>query len=56
VLAEGDRADVHRVDLFLATTVALAVMVGWWLNASGPVHVMNWRGKTGPYERMWTLP
>lgn len=56
VLAEGDCADVDRVDLFLATPVELAVMVGWWLNASGPVHVMNWRGKTGPYERMWTLP
>lgn len=52
----SDRVDVSRVDLFLVTPVELAVMVGWWLNAAGPIVVMNWTGKTGPYERMWSLP
>ena len=52
----ADRTDVDRVDLFLATPVELAVMIGWWTNASGRIDLMNWAGKTGPYERMWTLP
>lgn len=56
VITVSDRVDVNRVDLFLATPVELAVTVGWWLNASGPVNVMNWTGKAGPYERMWLLP
>lgn len=51
-----DRTEVDRVDLFLATTVELAVMVGWWLNASGHINLMNWAGKSGPYERQWSLP
>ena len=50
-----DRAEVDRVDLFLATTVELAVMVGWWLNAGGHVNLMNWAAKSGPYERHWSL-
>jgi hypothetical protein len=56
VLAVIDAGDVDQIDLYLATTVELAVMVGWWLNAAGHIDLMNWRGKTGPYERMWSLP
>jgi hypothetical protein len=52
----ADRTDVDRIDLFLATPVELAVSIGWWANAAGPIGLMNWTGKTGPYERMWTLP
>jgi hypothetical protein len=48
--------EVHTIDVFLATPVELAVAVGWWGNALGPVEVMNWFGKNGPYERMWSLP
>jgi hypothetical protein len=56
VLAAVDAGDVHQIDLYLATPVELAVMIGWWLNAAGRIDLMNWRGKTGPYERMWSLP
>lgn len=52
----ADRADVDRVDLFLATPVELAVLIGWWANATGAVQIMNWAGKSGPYKPMWTLP
>lgn len=56
VITMNDRAEIDRVDLFLATTVELAIMVGWWLNAGGHINVMNWAGKSGPYERQWSLP
>lgn len=56
VIGLNDRTEVDRVDLFLATTAELAVMVGWWLNAGGHINLMNWAGKTGPYERQWSLP
>jgi hypothetical protein len=56
VLAASDAGDVDQIDLYLATTVELAVMVGWWLNAAGRIDLMSWSGKTGPYERMWSLP
>ncbi|MGH2793418.1 MAG: SAVED domain-containing protein [Actinomycetota bacterium] len=51
-----DMPDVERTMFFLATPVELAVMIGWWANAGGTIDLMNWTGKTGPYERMWTLP
>ena len=47
---------VEHVDIFLATPVEVAVMIGWWTNAAGNINLMNWTGKTGPYARMWTLP
>lgn len=47
--------EIHTIDVFLATPVELAVAVGWWGNALGPVEGMNWFGKNGPYERMWSL-
>lgn len=50
------RPDLHRVDLFLACPVELAVAIGWWANATGPVQFLNWTGKTGPYAPMWRLP
>ncbi|MDP9401939.1 MAG: SAVED domain-containing protein [Actinomycetota bacterium] len=50
------RPDLDRVDLFLACPVELAVAVGWWANATGPVQLLNWTGKTGPYAPMWRLP
>jgi len=52
----ADRTDVDRIDLFLATPVELAVLIGWWANAAGPIGLMNWTGKTGPYEQIWALP
>lgn len=51
-----DRQDVESIDLFLACPVELAVSIGWWANAAGPLNLMNWKGKNGPYERMWVLP
>lgn len=51
-----DTRHVEHVDVFLATPVELAVMIGWWTNAAGNINLMNWTGKTGPYARMWTLP
>lgn len=50
------RPDIDRVDLFLACPVELAVAIGWWANATGPVQLLNWTGKTGPYAPMWRLP
>lgn len=52
----ADRDDVESIDLFLACSVELAVSIGWWANAAGPINLMNWKGKSGPYEPMWTLP
>jgi hypothetical protein len=52
----ADLPEVRSIDVFLAAPVELAVAVGWWANALGPVHLMNWFGKNGPYERMWSLP
>lgn len=52
----ADREDVESTDLFLACPIELAVSIGWWANAAGPINLMNWRGKNGPYEPMWTLP
>ncbi|MGH9027128.1 MAG: SAVED domain-containing protein [Acidimicrobiia bacterium] len=52
----GARPDIDRVDLFMACPVELAVAIGWWANATGPVTLMNWAGKTGPYTPMWHLP
>ena len=52
----GARSDIDRIDLFLASPVELAVAVGWWANATGPITVLNWAGKAGPYTPMWHLP
>jgi hypothetical protein len=52
----GARPDIDRVDVFLACPVELAVAIGWWSNAAGPIALMNWSGKTGPYVPMWHLP
>ena len=52
----NDRSDIDQVDLFLAAPVQLAVLIGYWLNSAGTIRIMNWRGKTGPYEPLWTLP
>jgi hypothetical protein len=51
-----DRGDVDSIDVFLACPVELAIAIGWWANAAGPINLMNWKGKNGPYERMWVLP
>ena len=57
LLAElGARSDIDRVDVFLTCPVELAVAVGWWANATGPIALLNWTGKTGPYRPMWHLP
>ena len=50
------RSDVDRLDLFLAVPVELAAAIGWWTNAAGPIRLMNWTGKTGPYRPLWMLP
>lgn len=47
---------IDRVDLFLACPVELAVAIGWWANAAGPLTILNWTGKAGPYAPMWKLP
>lgn len=52
----ADKGDVDSTDLFLACPIELAVSIGWWANAGGPINLMNWRGKNGPYEPLWTLP
>lgn len=52
----NDQPHIDLTDLFLATPIQLAVLIGYWLNSAGPIRIMNWRGKTGPYEPLWTLP
>lgn len=56
LVALTDRTDIESVDLFMSCPVELAVLVGWRSNAIGSVRLMNWRGKAGPFERMWTVP
>ena len=51
----NDQRHIDQTDLYLATPIQLAVLVGFWLNSAGPVRIMNW-GKAGPYEPLWTLP
>ncbi|MBW3576149.1 MAG: SAVED domain-containing protein [Actinobacteria bacterium] len=51
----ADQSDVDHTDLFLATPIELAVMIGWWTNAAGRINLMDW-AKTGPYRRLWELP
>lgn len=52
----ADRDDVESIDLFLACPVEFAIAIGWWTNAAGPINLLNWKGKHGPYEPMWSLP
>lgn len=47
---------IDRLDLFLACPVELAVAIGWWANATGPLTILDWTGKAGPYAPMWRLP
>lgn len=44
------------VALFMAGPLPLAVLLGWRLNAVGPVTVYEWSGNTGPYLPGWALP
>ena len=52
--ATADRHDVDHIALYLATPVELAVMIGWWANATGRTKLMDW-AKTGPYRRLWEI-
>ena len=56
IIALNDQPYIDRTDLFLATPIQLAVLVGYWLNSAGSIQIMNWRAKTGSYEPLWTLP
>lgn len=55
LVALRDSPGIERIDLFLAVPVELAVGIGWHANALGPIDLMNWSGKEGPYVRAWTL-
>jgi hypothetical protein len=56
LISVGSRSHIDRIDLYLACPVELAVAVGWWANASGPLQLMNWLAGSGPYQPMWHLP
>lgn len=47
---------VEGVDLFYAGPAQIAVMIGWWLNATGPVTVHQLAGNQLQYEPLWTTP
>lgn len=49
-------AGTTNLDLFIACPVEFAVLLGWWLNATGPMNIYHWEANTGPYRRAWTLP
>ena len=51
-----DQQPIAAIDLFMAAPVQFAVMLGWRLNAAGPINVYHWRGNQGPYDLAWTLP
>lgn len=55
IVGLNDQRHIDQTDLFLATPIQLAALIGFWLNSAGPVRVMNW-GKSGPYEPLWTIP
>ena len=56
IIKLNDQPHIDQTDLFLTTPIQLAVLTGYWLNSAGPIQIMNWRAKTGPYEPLWTLP
>lgn len=47
---------VGGIDLFMACPLELAVLLGWWLNAAGPIRIYHWSENAGPYIPAWTLP
>jgi hypothetical protein len=47
---------VSDVDLFYSGPVELGVLIGWWLNAAGRVHVHEYRHETQTYRPMWVTP
>lgn len=55
IVEVSDRSDITGVDLFLSAPIQIAVLIGYWLNSAGRIRIMNWKGKTGPYEPIWTL-
>lgn len=46
----------EEVHLFLACPLPLAVLIGWRLNACGPITIFEWADGTGPYVAGWTIP
>lgn len=48
------RADA--VHLFLACPLPLAVLIGWRLNATGPITIFEWFDGAGPYVPGWNIP
>jgi hypothetical protein len=55
LVALRDTPGIDRIDLFVSAPVELAIAIGWHANALGPIELMNWSGKQGPYVRAWTL-
>lgn len=52
------RNELHALStsLFIAAPLPFAVLLGWRLNAAGPVVVHEWAGNIGPYIEAWSLP
>lgn len=52
------RSELHALStyLFIAAPLPLAVLLGWRLNAVGPVVIHEWAGNVGPYIEAWSLP
>lgn len=56
VMQEERSNGVTDFDVFMAAPIPFAVMLGWRLNAIGPVRLHHWVGNQGPYAPVWTLP
>lgn len=52
----NDNSGVDGVDLYYAGPIQIAVMIGWWLNATGPVIVHHLAGNKLQYEALWRTP
>lgn len=50
------RPGIDHVDLYLATPIQFAVLLGWRLNVAGGLHLYHWQENAGPYRNVWTLP
>ncbi len=49
-----NEVDATEIALFYSGPVEIAVLLGWWSNAAGPLTIYDW-GRNGPYRPGWTI-
>jgi hypothetical protein len=56
IVAVRSELQALSTSLFIAAPLPLAVLLGWRLNAVGPVVMHEWASNVGPYIEAWSLP